>query len=154
MRKAAIVATQNGSKRRRLDHNLYAAEGVLVLGAVVFLFGFGIEKSSNTPGRALEAVGFVVFALGLFASAAIGFYLSRHYARTTADLLAQDPSAFAEAPRPQFGFLSTRLDPVGFDPAESLVQEVHADPENDVTKARLIERERPVDADGDQPFSQ
>jgi hypothetical protein len=148
------VATQNGSKRRRLDHNLYAAEGVVVIGAVVFLFGFGIEKSSNTPGRALEAAGFVIFALGLFASAAIGYYLSRHYARTTADPLAQDPSALADVARPQFGYLSTRLDPVGIDPTASLVREVQADPENDITRARLIERERPGDADGGQPFAQ
>jgi hypothetical protein len=52
---------------RRLDHDLYAAEAVVVLGAAVFLVGFAIEGHSHTPGRALEALGFVIFGLGLFA---------------------------------------------------------------------------------------
>ena len=154
------MSEQNVSKRRRLDHNLYAAEGVVVLGAAIFLCGFIIEKSSNTPGRGLEAAGFVVFAIGLFAAAAISHFLSQHYARTTSERNPTDPSFLADIPRPQFGFLSTRLDPVVRDPATPLVREVQADPENDVTRSRLIEKERFGSADAgpdsstDQSFTQ
>ncbi|MGD0054750.1 MAG: hypothetical protein ABSC34_04850 [Acidimicrobiales bacterium] len=70
---------------RRLDHDLYAAEAVVVLGAAVFLVGFAIEGHSHTPGRALEALGFVIFGLGLFASAAVSYLLSRYFSRTFAE---------------------------------------------------------------------
>jgi hypothetical protein len=153
------VSDQSGNKRRRLDHNLYTAEGVVVFGAALFLVGFIVQKSSNNPGRILEATGFVVFALGLLAVAASGYYLSQHYARSIAAPGALDPSSLMDVPRPQFGFLNTRLDPTVNDPIASLESQANAEPENDLAKARLIEKERSdaEDADcglpGDQPQS-
>jgi hypothetical protein len=154
------VSDQSGTKRRRLDHNLYTAEGVVVLGAALFLVGFIIQKSSNNPGRILEATGFVVFACGLFAVAAISYYLAQHYARATAEPGTQDPLSFGDVPRPQFGYLSTRIDPLVSDPTASLERVANANLENDLAKARLIEKQRigaadvEQNLDGDKPFSQ
>jgi hypothetical protein len=156
--KGTVVSEQSGSKRRRLDHNLYTAEGVVVLGAALFLVGFTVQKSSDTPGRIFEAAGFVVFALGLFAVAATGYYLSRHYARTTAEPGTRDPSNFVDVPRPQFGFLNTRVQPSVNDPVAMRESDAHEVPENDFARARRIEKERSGAADeelglrGDQPF--
>ena len=141
------MAEQDGKRRRRLDHDLYAAEGGVVLGAAVFLIGFGVEKNSNTPGRALEAAGFIVFALGLFASAAIGYLLSRHFARTTADPLARyaDNAQMNEdldSGPPHLGLLTSGVHQAINDPAAPLMSDVDADPEDDASKDRLIERER------------
>lgn len=152
-RKAAAVREQNGTKRRRLDRKLYAAEGVVVLGTIIFLIGFGIEKSSNTPGRALEVVGTIIFAVGLFAAAAIGFYLAQHFARTSADPVGEYSQHLADDARPHFGYLSTRMNRAVNDPTTPLVRAAWADPENDVTMTRLIEQERQGTVDGERGYS-
>jgi hypothetical protein len=140
-RKAVDMTEQKIAHRRRLDRGLYISEGILVLGAAIFLMGFVIEKSSNTPGRAFEAAGFVIFAIGLFAAGAYGYLLSQHFSRT-----ASDPKTpiqiMTEGPRPHFSYLVSRMHQAVGDPTATLVREVRANPENDMSKARLIERER------------
>jgi hypothetical protein len=149
---------QSGSKRRRLDNHFYTAEGVVVIGAAFFLAGFIIQKSSNTPGRIFEAAGFVVFALGLFAVAATGYYLSQHYVRSTSEPGTLEPSSFVDVPRPQFGYLDTELHPSVNNPVASRGRKANEEPENDFAKARLIAKERLATAEGesnlqgDQPF--
>lgn len=117
--------------RRRLDHGLYLSEGVIVLGAAIFLIGFGIEKSSNTPGRVLEVAGLLIFALGLFAAGAFGFLLSQHFARTSAEPAAPYPHNLDEGPGPHFSYLASRMRHAVVDPAATLVREETANPEHD-----------------------
>jgi hypothetical protein len=159
------MAEQDVTKPHRLDHDLYVAEGVVVLGAAIFLVGFAIEKNSTTDGRVLEAAGFVVFALGLFGTAAIGHLLSRHFARTAAAPLLRvtdTPSVddVVESARLPLTYLASRVHEGVSDPAEPLMRDVSADPEDDASKARLIERERRgaqsagYDRFGDQQFNE
>jgi hypothetical protein len=135
------MTEQKIAHRRRLDRGLYVSEGVMTLGAAVFLVGFVLEKTSNTPGRVLEAAGFVIFAMGLFAAGAFGYLLSQHFARTASDPKTQ-VQIMTEGPRPHFSYLGSRMHQAVGDPTATLVREVHANPENDMSKARLIERER------------
>ena len=132
--------------RRRLDLGLYVSEGVIALGSAVFLIGFGVERSSNTPGRVLEVVGMLVFALGLIAAGAYGYMLSQFFARSAADPLAQQTN---DGPRPHFSYLGSRMHQAVGDPTAGLVREVRANPENDIARARLIERERQGVEDGE-----
>jgi hypothetical protein len=141
-RKAVSVTEKKVAPRRRLDHGLYLSEGVIVLGAAIFLIGFGIEKSSNTPGRVLEVAGFLIFALGLFAAGAFAFLLSQHFARTSAAPAAPYPRSLDEGALPHFSYLGSRMRQAVGDPAATLVREATAKPENDIARARLIERER------------
>ena len=140
-RKAVAMSEQKIAHRRRLDRGLYISEGVMALGAAVFLVGFVIEKSSNTPGKALEAAGFVIFAIGLFAAGAYGYLLSQHFSRTASDPKTQI-QIMTEGPRPHFSYLGSRMHQAVGDTTATLVREVQANPENDMSKARLIERER------------
>lgn len=140
-RKAVAVTEQKIAPQRRLDLGLYFSEGIIALGAAVFLVGFAVEKSSNTPGRALEAAGFVIFTIGLFAAAAYGYLLSQYFSRTASDHRAQS-EAMAEGPPPPPGYLGGRIHPTVADPTATLVREVEANPEDDTAEARLIERER------------
>jgi hypothetical protein len=126
---------------RRLDRGLYLSEGIMALGAAVFLVGFVLEKSSNTPGKVLEAAGFVIFAIGLLAAGAYGYLLSQHYARTASDSHTQG-QIVTEGLQPHFSYLGTRLHPTVADPADTLAREVDANPEDDLSKTRLIESER------------
>ena len=159
------MAEQDGKRRRRLDHDLYAAEGVVVLGAAVFLIGFGVDKNSNTPGRALEAAGFIVFALGLFASATIGYFLSRHFARTCGDSLAEyannaQMNEEIDSGPPYVGLLTSGVHQAVNDPAVPLMSHLDAEPEDDASRDRLIERGRRgtegggQDRFGDQLFTE
>ena len=141
-RKAVLVTEKKVTHRRRLDHGLYASEGVIVLGAAIFLIGFGIEKSSNTPGRVLEVAAFLIFAVGLFAAGAFGFLLSQHFARTAADRAAPYPQNLFGDPGPHFSYLGSQIHQVVGDPTATLEREVEANPENDIAKERLIEQER------------
>ncbi len=124
---------------RRLDLGLYVSEGVIALGAAVFLIGFGVEKSSNTPGRVIEVAGALIFTVGLFAAAAYGYMLSQFFARSAADPLAQQTN---NGPRPHFSYLGSRMHQAVRDPTAGLVREVRANPETDIARARLIEGER------------
>ncbi len=145
-RKVAPVTEQKVAHRRRLDLGLYVSEGVIALGSAVFLIGFAIEKSSNTPGRVLEVAGMLIFAIGLLAAGAYGYMLSQFFARSPADPLAQQTN---DGPRPHFSYMGTRMHQAVGDPTAGLVREVRANPENDIAKARLIERERQGIEDGE-----
>ncbi|MGC1419720.1 MAG: hypothetical protein WA786_06330 [Acidimicrobiales bacterium] len=142
------MAEADVSKRRRLDQDLYASEGVVVLGAAIFLVGFAVEKHSTTEGRALEAAGFVIFALGLFATAAIAHLLSRHFARTTTEGLppvAPTPPAAVESTddeRIPLTYFASRVNEAASDPVAPPAKAADADPQIDAPTARLIERER------------
>ncbi len=125
--------------RRRLDLGLYVSEGVIALGAAVFLIGFGVQKSSSTPGRVIEVLGTLVFTVGLFAAAAYGYMLSQFFARSTGDPLAQQTN---NGPRSHSSDLGSRVHQAVADPTAGPVEEVRANPENDMARARLIERER------------
>jgi hypothetical protein len=133
------VTERKVAHRRRLDVGLYVCEGVIALGAAVFLIGFWVEKSSNTPGRVIEVAGTVIFATGLLTAAAYGYMLSQFFARSTADPFVQHTN---DGPRPNFSYLGSRMHPAVGDPTAGLVGEVRANPENDIARARLIERER------------
>src|ERR1017187_694178 len=132
--------------RRRLDLGLYFSEGIIALGAAVFLIGFWVEKSSNTPGRVIEVLATLIFTVGLLAAAAYGYMLSQFFARSPADPLAQQTN---NGPRPHFSYMGTRMHQAVGDPTAGLVREVRANPENDIAKARLIERERQGIEDGE-----
>ncbi len=142
------MAEPEVSKRRRLDQDLYASEGVLVLGAAIFLVGFAIEKHSTTEGRALEAAGFVIFALGLFATAAIAHLLSRHFARTTTEGLlpvSHSPTTengSADDARIPLTYFASHVPEAASDPVAPLEKVTDTVPENDASMARPIERER------------
>lgn len=118
------MAQDEDAPRRRLDHVLYASEGVGVLGTAIFLIGFVIESRSHTPGRALEAAGFVVFGIGLFASAAAAHFLARHYADTLSE--ADEPllTRPLDTLVPPVGDLITEEDEGDLDPTSSLEPEV------------------------------
>jgi hypothetical protein len=135
--------TTDDATRRRLDHDLYAAGGVAVLGAAVFIVGFAIEKNSHTAGRAVEVVGFVLFGVGLLVSAAVGYHLSRHFASTIVqpgDHVAPTPGI---AQTPLEGYVqSTRIHQGLKDPAVEFEREVDVNPEDDTAKGRFIEQER------------
>jgi hypothetical protein len=103
------------------------------------LIGFGIEKSSNTPGRVLEVAGIVIFAVGLFAACAYGYLLSQHFARTATDPLAPPTN---EDPRPDFTYLGGQIHQGVGDPTDELEREVEANPEDNFARERLIARER------------
>ena len=119
------MSEDRGTKRRRLDHNLYIAEGVAFLGAATFWVGFIIEGNSHTPGRILEATGFVIFGIGLVATAGVAYYLAQHFSRTFAH--ARD--AFEKNP-------FDRPEPTGSQPEVDRSTagdgEVHADRESDI----------------------
>lgn len=132
--------------RRRLDLGLYVSEGIIALGAAVFLIGFWVEKSSNTPGRVIEVLATLIFTVGLLAAAAYGYMLSQFFARSPADPLAQQTN---NGPRPHFSYLGSRMHQAVGDPTAGLVREVRANPENDIARARLIERERQGIEDGE-----
>ena len=133
------VTEHEVTHRRRLDLGLYVSEGVVALGAAVFLVGFGVEKSSNTPGRVLEVVGMLIFAVGLVAAGAYGHMLSQFFARSAAGPLAQPAN---DGPGPHFSYFGSRMHQAVEDPTAGLEGEVQANPENDIARQRLIERER------------
>ena len=66
--------------------------------------------------------------------------------RPPADPLAQQTN---DGPRPHFSYMGTRMHQAVGDPTAGLVREVRANPENDIAKARLIERERQGIEDGE-----
>lgn len=129
------------AKQRRLDRDLYAAEGVAVLGVLVILIGHLMEKSSHSTGHALVVTGVVILVIGLLAVVVIGNYLSAHFSRTAAYPSQKLPGDEVRGFVGRSGFRSRPL-PTVTDPSAPLREGVQSDPENDAGEHRLIEEER------------